>query len=69
MTFAVEDEIMIENYLSVKTVAGLLDIHEERIRRMIRNGDLRAIKLSNRRTRIPESELKRWIAEKRSALV
>lgn len=62
----VEDEVKIEQHYSVKTVAELLDIHEERLRRLIRDGELCAVKLSDRRTRIPESELKRWIAQRRS---
>lgn len=59
-----------ERLLRVDDVAERLSLPKRSVWSLIAAGKIRAIKLSSRRTRVPESELNRYIAElkKRSGL-
>jgi excisionase family DNA binding protein len=60
-----EDQLItMEKLYTVNEAAGLLSMHPESVCREIRSGEIQVEKLSPRRTRIPESELKRFIAER-----
>jgi excisionase family DNA binding protein len=49
--------------LSVQQAAEVLGIDHQRVRRLIREGHLPAVKLSPRKTRIPREALEVWLEE------
>jgi excisionase family DNA binding protein len=54
----------LEKLYTVRQVAELLSMHRESVYREVREGNLRAERLSPRRMRIPASELERYVAER-----
>jgi excisionase family DNA binding protein len=53
-----------EKLYTVRQAAELLGMHPESVYREIRAGNIRVEKLGPRRTRIPESELARFVEER-----
>lgn len=51
-----------EQWLKVSEVAEILSVHPHDVYRFINKGELRAKKISERRTRVSEEELTRFMA-------
>ncbi len=56
----------IEKLYSVREVADLLSIHSDNVYNMIKRGEMYAIRLGPRRTRIPESALREWMEARKA---
>ncbi len=54
---------VLDPLLSRRTVCATLGISQEQLRRLLRDGRLRAIKLGNRSTRIRKSDLDAFLEE------
>jgi excisionase family DNA binding protein len=55
---------VVEKHYTVQDVASLLSIHPDNVYKMIKDGEMRAVKFGPRRTRIPESSLRAWMEER-----
>jgi excisionase family DNA binding protein len=55
---------VVEKHYTVQDVASLLAIHPDNVYKMIKTGELHAVKFGARRTRIPESSLRAWMEER-----
>lgn len=50
-------------FFSIQSAAQYINVHPKTVRKLIRTGELKAIRVRGSMYRIPHSELQRWVDE------